>query len=90
MPPENKNSRGTVVGIEHFLVDHVSEPRRKSRENKLQSCTRPFQKGVRAMYDDYHEIVNEQNMIPDEVPKRICKLLQEHLSVAESVTHSTM
>lgn len=84
--PESKHNRGVVVGIEHFLVDHVSEPRRKSKEQRLQSCTRPFQKGIRAMYDDFHEIVNDQNVIPDEVPERICQLLQSHLSVAEQST----
>lgn len=86
MPPENKHSRGIVVGIEHFLVDHVSEPRRKSKEFRLQSCTRPYQNGIQAMFEDYHEIVNDQNIIPDEVPERICKLLQQHIAASEQST----
>ncbi len=38
------------------------------------------------MYDDYHEIVNDKNEIPDEVPERICKLLQQHPAAAEQST----
>ena len=32
--PDNKNERGMVVGIEHFMVDHLSkEKQSKTKEN---------------------------------------------------------
>ena len=86
VPPENKHSRGTVVGIEHFLVDHVSEPRRKSKEFRLQSCTRPFQKDARSLYENYHDIVNDQGIIPDDLPNNIGSLIARHLAFTEQAT----
>lgn len=86
MPPDDKHGRGTVVGIEHFLVDHVSEPIRKSKGMKLGSKSRPFQKGARALYENYHDIVNSLNIIPDELPASIGSLIAQHLMFTEQAT----
>lgn len=60
--PTNDNRRGTVVGIEHFRVDHISN---LTKNNKYQSLGIIHQKRTHAYYNKWHETIQNSEDIPD-------------------------
>ena len=55
--PANKNERGIVVGIEHFMVDHLSKEKQSKKKTKYQSMGRIHQNNTHSYYDKWHEEV---------------------------------
>ena len=43
LAPTNKNEKGIVVGIEHFMVDHLSKEKQSKKKVKYQSMGRIHQ-----------------------------------------------
>lgn len=83
---EDKNSRGTVVGIEHFRVDHLSNMR---KNNKYQSLGIIHQKRTNAYYNKWREQVLSSEVIPEESLSELCDMLSRHFNNSAYATIHT-
>lgn len=84
--PTNDNRRGTVVGIEHFRVDHISN---LTKNNKYQSLGIIHQKRTHAYYNKWHETIQNSEDIPDSSLTEMCDILSSHFNNAAYATIQT-
>lgn len=84
--PNNRKEKGVVVGIEHFMVDHISK---EKKNDKYQSMGRIHQKKVSEFYDKWHDDVQASDQPPDGVLDELSKLLCDHFNNSAYATFRT-
>ncbi len=87
--PDNKNERGIVVGIEHFMIDHLSKEKQSKKKTKYQSMGRIHQNNTHSYYDKWHEEVLNSEHIPDEAITSLCDTLSAHFNNSAYATIKT-
>lgn len=86
VPSDSKDGSGTVVGIEHFQVDHLSEVKRKDEAHRVKSLGRLYQKDTHNLYERFHEQITERDEITDKLPEAMCSLFEKHLPSIDKAT----
>ena len=77
--PQEQNGKRTLLGIEHFRVDHLVTQKQYKKGNdskQVASIGIVEQKNVNAFYDKYHEKVMASPEIPDGLFDGMAKLLE--------------
>lgn len=87
--PANKNDRGIVVGIEHFMVDHLSKEKLSKKKTKYQSMGRIHQNNTLSYFNKWQEKVLNSEHIPDEVITGLCDTLSAHFNNSAYATIKT-
>lgn len=86
---QEQNSKRTLLGIEHFRVDHLVTQKQYKKGNdskQVASIGIVEQKNVNAFYDRYHEKVMESSEVPEGLLDEMAQLLK---SVADNVQKAT-
>lgn len=89
LSPTNKNEKGTVVGIEHFMVDHLSKEKQSKKKTKYQSMGRIHQNNTHSYYEKWHEKVLNSERIPKEAITGLCNTLSSHFNNSAYATIKT-
>jgi len=87
--PANKNDRGIVVGIEHFMVDHLSKEKLSKKKTKYQSMGRIYQNNTLSYFNKWQEKVLNSEHIPDEAITGLCDTLSAHFNNSAYATIMT-
>lgn len=87
--PANKNERGIVVGIEHFMVDHLSKEKLSKKKTKYQSMGRIHQNNTLSYFNKWQEKVLNLEHIPDEEITDLCDTLSAHFNNSAYATIKT-
>lgn len=79
-PPQNKNEKGVVIGIEHFSVDHYSK---ELKGNRVGSFGKEYEKNIKKTVDTWQEAVDNSVEIPNgaltEVGNLLAKRMELHI-----------
>ena len=84
--PASKKYKGTVVGIELFKVDHISN---LTKNNKYQSLGTIHQKRTLSFYNKWRETILNSDNIPEKSITEMCELLSNHFNNAAYATIHT-
>ncbi|SFW32645.1 hypothetical protein SAMN02910280_1790 [Ruminococcus flavefaciens] len=84
--PANKKDKGTVVGIELFKVDHISN---LTKNNKYQSLGTIHQKRTFSYYNRWRETILNSDKIPEKSITEMCEVLSNHFNNAAYATIHT-
>lgn len=87
--PANKNDRGIVVGIEHFMVDHLSKEKLSKKKTKYQSMGRIHQNNALSYYHKWRDEVLNSEQIPVESITDLCEVLSAHFNNSAYATFNT-
>lgn len=87
--PANKNERGIVVGIEHFMVDHLSKEKQSKKKTKYQSMGRIHQNNTLSYYEKWREEVLNSEHIPADAITGLCDTLSAHFNNSAYATIKT-
>lgn len=87
--PANKNDRGIVVGIEHFMVDHLSKEKQSKKKTKYQSMGRIHQNNTLSYFNKWQEKVLNSEQIPDEAITGLCDTLSAYFNNSAYATIKT-
>lgn len=87
--PANKNDRGIVVGIEHFMVDHLSKEKQSKKKTKYQSMGRIHQSNTLSYFNKWQEKVLNSEHIPDEAITGLCDTLSAYFNNSAYATIKT-
>lgn len=83
--PSLENQKETLVGIEHFRVDHLVT---EKKYGGVASTGVVEQKNVDNLYKNHHEKVLASDTIPDDTLNDVVKILQEQISNKMSATYA--
>ena len=89
LTPQEQNGKRTLLGIEHFRVDHLvtqKQSKKESSSKQIASVGIVEQKNVDAFYDKYHEKVMGSSEVPEGLLDEMAQLLK---SVADNVQKAT-
>ena len=89
LAPQEQNGKRTLLGIEHFRVDHLVTQKQFKKGNdgkQVASVGIVEQKNVNTFYDKYHEKVMESSEVPEGLLDEMAQLLK---SVADNVQKAT-
>ena len=75
-PPRFKSDKGTLIGIEHFSVDHHSEKKTKSKKPAMISLGAKSRSEAHKVYENWNEAVAREKSVPDEAILDFAKLLE--------------
>lgn len=64
--PTRRGDKDTLVGIEHFCVDHLAEPMRKDDGKTTNSLGSKERSKMRATYEEGHKALMETGELPEE------------------------
>ncbi|WP_294412873.1 hypothetical protein [uncultured Ruminococcus sp.] len=84
--PASKKDKGTVVGIELFKVDHISN---LTKNNKYQSLGTIHQKRTFSYYNRWRETILNSDKIPEKSITEMCEVLSNHFNNAAYATIHT-
>lgn len=87
--PANKNERGIVVGIEHFMVDHLSKEKQSKKKTKYQSMGRIHQNNALSYFNKWQEKVLNSEHIPADAITGLCDTLSAHFNNSAYATIKT-
>lgn len=87
--PTSKNERGIVVGIEHFMVDHLSKEKQSKKKIKYQSMGRIHQNNTLSYFNKWQEKVLSSEHIPEAAITDLCDTLSAHFNNSAYATIST-
>ena len=87
--PDNKNERGIVVGIEHFMVDHLSKEKQSKKKTKYQSMGRIHQNNALSYFNKWQEKVLNSEHIPEDAITGLCDTLSAHFNNSAYATIKT-
>ncbi len=85
----NKNERGIVVGVEHFMVDHLSKEKQSKKKTKYQSMGRIHQNNTLSYYEKWREEVLNSEHIPADAITGLCDTLSAHFNNSAYATIKT-
>ncbi len=75
-PPQNKNDKGVVVGIEHFRVDHYSK---ELKDNRVGSFGKEYEKSIKKAVDNWQNAVENSVEIPNGALTAVGNLFAKHM-----------
>lgn len=84
--PTRKGDKGALVGIEHFCVDHLSEPMRKDGGKTVSSLGSKERSKIRALYDKGHKALMGTGELPEDA---ISELVSAASELFEAVKKSS-
>ena len=90
LTPQEQNGKRTLLGIEHFRVDHLVTQKQYKKGNdskQVASIGIVEQKNVNAFYDKYNEKVMASPEIPDGLFDGIAKLVENMANNIQSATY---
>ena len=90
LTPQEQNGKRTLLGIEHFRVDHLVTQKQYKKGNdskQVASIGIVEQKNVNAFYDRYHEQVMASPEIPDGLFDRMAQLLENMVNNIQRATY---
>lgn len=87
--PTSKNERGIVVGIEHFMVDHLSKEKQSKKKTKYQSMGRIHQNNALSYFNKWQEKVLNSEHIPADAITGLCDTLSAHFNNSAYATIKT-
>ena len=90
LTPQEQNGKRTLLGIEHFRVDHLVTQKQYKKGNdskQVASIGIVEQKNVNAFYDKYHEKVMASPEIPDGLFDGMAKLLENMANNIQRATY---
>ena len=82
--PRKGESKGTIVGIEHFLVDHISE---KNENNRITSLSSNNKKEIGGIFNKYSGKVRNSNTIPENAKTEVENQIFKNVDLIRSATH---
>lgn len=82
---DEKGQRKNVIGIEHFRVDHLVEKKR-NKAGVVSTGVQAIQ-NINDIYEEYHEIVQKSDEIPDFVLEAICAEAGKQAQQLHSATY---
>lgn len=88
--PQKNSGKKTVIGIEHFRVDHIvtkKQPKTSGGGNQVASIGVVEQKNVNAFYDKYHEAVMNSEEIPEGLFEGLSQLLESMTNNIQKATY---
>ena len=83
---ESRSQKDTIVGIEHFRVDHLSL---KKKDDKIASMGVVVEKETHKVFNTWHNEVVETGKVPDEAITGILKIVAEQIKRMEKSTYYT-
>lgn len=83
---ESRSQKDTIVGIEHFRVDHLSL---KKKDDKIASMGVVAEKETHKVFNTWHNEVVETGKVPDEAITGILKIVAEQIERMEKSTYHT-
>lgn len=86
LPPISKHQRGSLIGIEHFRVDHFSL---KKKDGNVASTGIIAEKKLQKIFEQHHEKVIESQKIPENVVCDITSFLAEQMERHEKSSYNT-
>lgn len=87
--PASKKDKGIVIGIEHFMVDHLSKEKQSKKKTKYQSMGRIHQNKSLSYYEKWHDEVLNSEQIPVDSITDLCEVLSAHFNNSAYATFNT-
>lgn len=85
-PPVSKHERGTLIGIEHFRVDHLSL---QKKGGKVASTGIATEKEIHKIYEQWNEKVLTSEMMPEGAIRDIANLIVAQIQREEKSSYDT-
>lgn len=82
-----KEKRGTVIGIEHFRVDHFSTLKKSSKVHSLGAI---HQKDISSFYEKWHQTIQTTDHVSEEVIQDLCDIWMKHYSQTEKTNFQSL
>lgn len=85
-PPVNKHEKETLIGIEHFRVDHFSL---QKKDGKMASTGITIEKDIRDIYENNHNEVLNSDYISEKVAFELSNCFEKYLKEKEISSYTT-
>lgn len=87
VPAESKNSRPTLLGIEHFRVDRLSI---KKTNSKVASVGISSEKGIDGLFEKWHGDIQNSTEISEDLASDIARFVANHVQRQEHSSYHTL
>lgn len=84
--PENRNEKRTIIGIEHFRIDHYSK---ELSNNRVGSFGIGYEKSLKSATDTWETKIKEFHEIPDGALVDMGNLIKQLLELRMQATYNT-
>lgn len=85
--PTRRRDKGALVGVEHFCVDHYSEPTRKDGGKTANSLGSKERYKMREIYEKGHEALMETGELPEEALEGVTSIASGLLAATKKSSY---